>query len=382
MQHLIRILIAVAIGLALTTPLAAQDFNPPPDAGDNGEAAGTGNGNAEPDAGNVPEPATPTAAFDKLTLASGATADADLKGFEKGKLQVGSGFGDMNVAPGDLSGITLKDERTLYLKRSKRDEARKITVYSADGALMYRDGDGEGQAFNWDDVFMMKTDPIPSEKWSGSIAATFSLGRGNTEDISAGINASLKRETLIDTLEFTYEFGYTETGTDPTTVSRRYHLATIQYRFFLDDAFNLFAKDTFRHDLLAGLEYRNTLDLGASWVAIKESDETRTLRFDASINHTFEKNVGVEATNYVGATAALDFMQKLGDSLQLLFFASISFDFDVTENWISTLRLTVKNDLGEGFTLSVVAQIDYDNQPAPGFRPADYRLTAILGWSF
>ncbi len=68
--------------------------------------------------------------------------------------------------------------------------------------------------------------------------------------------------------------------------------------------------------------------------------------------------------------------------LVFMFFASITEDFDTTENWVGTMRATFKNDLGEGFTLSLVAQMDYDNLPAPGFRHTDFRLIAVLGWTF
>ncbi|MGE0435060.1 MAG: DUF481 domain-containing protein [Planctomycetota bacterium] len=330
-------------------------------------------------------PAPDSASFDKLQHGSGAHADAEFKGYEKGKLEFASGFGDLKVAPGDLASVELKAERKMYAKRSKKDAAREITVFSADGKLRYREAgeSGDGNAFNWDDFFMLKSDPIPSEKWSGSIAATLGMARGNTEDVSAGVMATLKRATLSDELTFTYEFGYTETGgTGAVAVSRRFHEGTATYRNFLTDTFNVFIKDTIRHDVIGGVDIRNVIDVGASLMALREVDDSMFLRFDLSSNFTLSEDVGASLTNYLGATFTVDFKATLLDALILLATSSLTLDFDTIDNWSSTSKLTLKNDLGEGFTLAIVAQYDYDNQPAAGFRASDFRLTAILGWAF
>lgn len=387
-------MLALVIALALMIPSPSVLAQDAPDngaaagndAGDDageaaGEAAGDDAGADTGDAGNVP---MASGDLDRIVMKNGEIHDGKISGIKGGNLLLASGEEGLNatlaVPPGNIQSVGMKGSRAMFVKEKKSVEARSIEIRStADGKLVYVDPDAPGEAvpleYGW---YLMSDSEIPSATWSFTLLANLTINRGNTNDTNAGLFASAVRESHFDRLRFEYEFGYSEISGGPfTIVSKRFHRGLIEYKYFLTDAFGLFARDEMRTDLIAGLQFRNVIDLGVSFKAVDQDDIK--LSFDLSGNFVYEDLTTNTGTTYAGIKAAMNYFLRLAEAITLDLYADISLNLDDTDDWLSTIRATIKNELAQGISVGLILENNYDNKPAAGFKNNDFRIIFNVG---
>lgn len=391
--RLLSLVVAPMFVLATAGVAVAQD-----DDGDNDQPAGAENG--EPDNGAVadapaadtgatttatpPDGERPASDHDRVILENQEVHDGRITGLRGGKLVLRSRSlgADILIPQDKLSRAWLHESRPMFVRERKDTDSREITLTSdAQGKLVWTEaGQAESSEldFGW---YMMRDERIPDAEWNGSLLGTLTVNRGNTNDVNAGFIAQISRTSHFDLLRFEYEFGYGEVSSSAFTfVSRRFHRGLVEYRLFLSDVFGLFARNEIRSDLLAGIQFRDVLDIGATFVATKSDD--LALSFDLSVNFTYEDRSGLEDIGYFGGRAAMYYFLRIAETITLDLFADISINFREIERWLSTIRATIANDFGQGFTLGVILENNYDNRPLAGLKNNDFRVVLNFGWVF
>ena len=82
---------------------------------------------------------------------------------------------------------------------------------------------------------------------------------------------------------------------------------------------------------------------------------------------------------YAGGVASATATWLPTDSITMALFMSINVSFDDTDNWNGLIRFTTAATLTEIFSAGVIAEMNYANQPAAGFKNTDFRLVATFG---
>lgn len=372
---------AAALLFALLTPNYALADGEAPAANDEAEVANDEGAASEDEVAHTEEePAADEARpFDRIVLANGEIHEGTFQGLKDGKYRLGTGgFGTVKAAPGDVSRIELREERTYYAKPTRLVGGRPIRMASRDGQLLWAPAGEEPAAFDPSEFFLVQRDEIPRAEWSATVQGTLTITRGNSETIGAGLLGQAVRKTHFDEITFEYEFGYQETGIgEANVVSERFHRGFVGYRNFISEMWGIFARNTARTNRIGGVEFWYFAEAGGSFrPAVGNGLE---LVFDVGLMLTYRDLIGEGGELYGGVLASGQATWDAGDNVKLSFLARFDMELGESENWNGLLRFTSNVTLTDAMSAGLLAELTYANQPAPGFNNTDFRLVATIG---
>jgi putative salt-induced outer membrane protein YdiY len=224
----------------------------------------------------------------------------------------------------------------------------------------------------------------PTNRWESVAAFGGTLTRGNSESFLATASVSTARKWLHDEVLLGTSAGYGETtdiNTDQTSKTTQFAKGYGQWNHLFPERLYAGPRVDALYDDVAGIDYRFTLSPLAGYYLVK--DPAVSLALEVGPSFIAEELVDEEPRQYWGFRVGDRFEYKLpGKRARLWQTASWVPQFDNVNNWVLTFQAGVAATMTKSLELRLVADDQYDNEPAPGRRSNDFKLTAQLGYKF
>jgi putative salt-induced outer membrane protein YdiY len=224
----------------------------------------------------------------------------------------------------------------------------------------------------------------PTNHWESVAAVGLGLTRGNSENFLVTASITTARKWSKDEMLLGASAGYgetTNTDTDDHTTTDQYVKGYAQWNHLITERFYAGLRLDGVYDEVAGIEYRFTVSPLAGYYIIKQP--RMFLAAEAGPSFVAEHLHGEEARQYLALRFAERFEYKFpGDRARFWENASWVPQIDDFNNWILTLQVGIAASITKALELRLVLDDQYDNEPAPGFKNNDLKLTAQLGYKF
>jgi putative salt-induced outer membrane protein YdiY len=278
----------------------------------------------------------------------------------------------------------------------------KIATFTTDEPLEVRTADGtsvRGQvsAVENDQLRLGENQSIPlssikqfnpsREEWTGSILATGSLARGNTntEDLGVDINAVLRRTAAPNndriTLDAAYNFGrQRDPATGDKTTTTDNWMAEGKYDRFWTDKLYGYVNLKLEHDRVAGLNYRLSPGIGLGYQWIETPDQH--FRTEAGFTYVYEDYISGDSDDHIALRLAYHYDRRLND--RVTFFHNLEYLPAIEDpgDYNLTADAGIRADLTESFFSELKLEWQRDSTPAPGADKNDLRYILGVGWKF
>ncbi len=217
----------------------------------------------------------------------------------------------------------------------------------------------------------------PAKGWDRSLALGVTLTSGNTDSSMFTGSVQGQRAWGKDDWRLGIEGAYGKTEGDLSTAKAR---AYEQYKRMLNERWYGTVVGDVVHDLLSDLSYRLTIGPGLGYFFIK-SDLTK-LSAEIGPSFVLEKLHGEGAETYCALRLGERFERKLNDSAKVWQSLEVLPQVDDWENFVALAEIGVEAALTKTFSVRLVAQDRYDNEPAPDKKRNDFALIGSLVYKF
>ena len=216
-------------------------------------------------------------------------------------------------------------------------------------------------------------DKEPPPLWDVQVGASFVGTSGNSDTASTGADFSAHRRWEVWKIDATATAVRT-TDHDTTTAER--YLGSIRADRTLDPRISFSTGEKAEHDRFAGIEYRNILDAGLSWVLVKDTAWTLDGVTSLAWNHE-TRTVGDNLDDPVGVFQLLSRIPfgTAGDTTQRVTFYP---DFRTSSAYRTEVELTAQAAMNSHLALKFAYLLRYSNAPVPGFEKTDNTTTASV----
>ncbi len=221
-------------------------------------------------------------------------------------------------------------------------------------------------------------------KWkvSGAIAGGIVVQSGNTDKQSFDFDARVEILKRPHRIGLFGDFNY-EKNNDVLTDDN--FLFNVNYDYFLNRKWFLFANDKFKRDKFADLTAQNAFGVGAGYQFWKS--EAKNLSFRLAPNYVFQGYGkgqsfldGDDSRSYPAAFWALDFdIWAYKRVVQFFHISTGLLSFQDGENWSILTRTGLRVPLVWRLFATVYYNYEYAGQPADGRKPDDGKLVTKLG---
>jgi hypothetical protein len=133
------------------------------------------------------------------------------------------------------------------------------------------------------------------------------------------------------------------------------------------------------HDNIADINYRFTVSPMAGYYFIKETNTFLSGEVGPSLVY---QQVGGETKTYAGLRIAERFEHKFGGGAKVWENVEWIPQVDNFDNWILNAEVGVSAPVYKALDVRLVAQDNYNNQPAAGHLKNDLKLLAGIGYRF
>ncbi|MEE9232393.1 MAG: DUF481 domain-containing protein [Nitrospirales bacterium] len=259
----------------------------------------------------------------------------------------------------------------------------KLVTTMEDIIMLQRENKTTTTLIHMTDVRSMRS--LASEgKWkvSGAIAGGIIVQSGNTDKQSIGFDARmqfLKRPHRIGLFtDFNYEKNDGELTDDNL-------LFNVNYDYFLNRKWFVFANDKFKRDKFADLTAQNAFGVGAGYQFWKS--EAKNLSFRLAPNYVFQGYGkgqsfldGDDSRSYPAAFWGIDFdIWAYKRVVQFFHINTGLLSFQDGENWSILTRTGIRVPLVWRLFATVYYNFEYAGQPADGRASDDGKLVTKLG---
>lgn len=212
--------------------------------------------------------------------------------------------------------------------------------------------------------------------WESTLSFGLTLTRGNSDTMLMDSALKSHRNDLTNEVTLSIEGTY---GEDHSVKNNESLHGIGQYNHLFTDRFYAYGRGDGFHDDIADLTYRFTLSPGIGYYFIKKKETT--LAVEAGPSCVLEKLDG-SRENYAAARLAERFQKKWDDHARLWENVEFLPQFDKGNNFLVNAEIGVETPLSKRLSLSVVAQDNYINVPAPGRERNDLKLISGLTYKF
>ncbi len=212
--------------------------------------------------------------------------------------------------------------------------------------------------------------------WESTLSFGLTLTRGNSDTMLMDSAIKSHRNNLTNEVTLSIEGTY---GEDHSVKNNESLHGIGQYNHLFSDRFYGYARGDGFHDAIADLTYRFTLSPGVGYYFLKEKETT--LAVEAGPSCVLEKLDG-SRENYAAARVAERFERKIDDHARIWENVEFLPQFDQGNNFLMNAEVGVETPLTKRLSLSVVAQDNYINLPAPGRLRNDLKLISGLIYKF
>jgi putative salt-induced outer membrane protein YdiY len=281
-------------------------------------------------------------------------------------------------------------------------EMDKVQTFTTDEPLEVRTSDGQtirGQVrgLENDQLQLADNQVVPmvavkqfnpaKEEWSGSVLATGSISRGNTdtEDLGVDIQAQLRRTALPNndrtTLAGEYNFGrQKDPATGDKTTSTDNWMAEGKYDRFWNPKLYGYVNMKVEHDRIADLNYRLSpgIGLGYQWI------ETPDMHFqtEAGFAYVYEDYISSGNDDHVALRLAYHFDKRLNERLSVFHNLEYLPAIEDPGDYNLTTDAGIRADLTQAFFTEFKLEWKRDSTPAPDADKNDLSYILGVGWRF
>jgi putative salt-induced outer membrane protein YdiY len=214
--------------------------------------------------------------------------------------------------------------------------------------------------------------------WSGRATLGVTDTTGNTETRDAYVDAMLRATAKAWRWTTNGRAKYSENSGQQTAGS---WLVGTRYDWLFGERQYLYARATAQRDTFSGIELRWTAGAGYGY-KIFESDRTN-LEVRAGLDHVSTQNTVPPDESYLAFGWGVNFdYWIIQDKLQFFHndegFSAISSSEGVVVRAETGLRAPIVDDL----TANLQVNLDYNSDPAPGFKSTDRTWIVGLGYKF
>jgi hypothetical protein len=226
--------------------------------------------------------------------------------------------------------------------------------------------------------------PKPKAVWKSSVAAGLTMTSGNSETTLGTATAGTSRKTDHNEWSLGVDGAYGKSKvsgqTETTTTAELLHGFT-QYNQLFTERFFGFGRVEGRHDGVADLKYRVSLNLGAGYYFIKNTNTD--LCAEASPGYVFQQQNN-ETTRYAALRVGEKFHQALSDHARLWQTAECAPQVDNFNNYIVNAELGIEADLTRDKKLALRSYVtdSFNNEPAPNRKQNDLTWVTTIAYNF
>jgi putative salt-induced outer membrane protein len=217
----------------------------------------------------------------------------------------------------------------------------------------------------------------PPPLWDVQVGASFVGTSGNSDTSSVGADFAAHRRGLIWQIESTATA--VSVSTDDAKTAERY-LGQVQAKRKLTPIIGLTAGEKAERDRFAGIDFRNIVNGGLSWILAHSDAWTLDGLTALGWNHE-SVTFGPSRDDLIGVLQLLSRVPfgKAGDTTQRFTYYP---DFTQSSAYRTEAEITAQAAMNARLALKIGYLLRYSNDPVPGFKKTDNTTTAsvVLRW--
>ncbi len=224
--------------------------------------------------------------------------------------------------------------------------------------------------------------PPTTNQWHTTAAVAVTLTRGNSDTFLATLSLDSKRKWDKNEVALGAAGGYGENTVNAVNSTTTEFLNGFgQYNRLVTERFYGGLRVDGAYDGIAGVEYRFKISPLAGYYLVKNAK--MTLAVEAGPSAIFEHLKGTDARSYWAARVGERFEYKLTPTTKLWQSVDYIPEFENwSENYLINGEAGIDTAITKHWSLRVVFQDMYANQPAPGRKANDIRLLAGTAFKF
>jgi len=321
---------------------------------------------------------------DKVILENGDTLTGTVEKMMDGKLSFKTDYaGVIEIQMGKIKQIITDNPVEVHLTNGEVVKGKVEPV--EEGKLAVEPSPDRG-ATTVEIQSIASINPPPKElpKWHGSIAAGGYLQSGNTDRAGGSFSAEAVRRTENDRFKFRYLFNYAQENGETTA---RNNYGNIAYDYFFTKKFFGFVGIELLNDKFSDTKLRTFVGPGIGYQLW--DDPVKSLLFDAGVSYFNWDRYQGQDTSGISARLGFDFRYNIFKWLSFtdryVFYPTIG--SGGIYFWRNEAALNVPlgeiPSLGGGrWSLKLGNILDYNSDPAPGFKRLDVQWIGALQPSF
>lgn len=315
---------------------------------------------------------------DTVIVENGDRLTGKIKAMESGKLTIKTEYSEIKLPWEQVKSLVTDAPIFVKLDGGTLLIGRAVNARSA-GNLRIINGELGAMSLPLASVREIRLHPKPPVDVHGHLNVAARTTQGNSKTGSYHGDGEVTARTIKSRylLGFAANFGKDENG-----ISQQNSLGYVRYDYFLTDQWFLNSNFSVLHDRFRDLNLRTTIGLGAGYQFFET--ESLKLSVESGINYINEdfRNAGDDGR--AAGRWALNYEQGFFDGgLTVFHYDEILVGIDaLTKDILATLRNGLRFPLFMSFVGTVQVNINFDNNPAPGFKKADFAYLLGVGYEF
>ena len=320
---------------------------------------------------------------DKVILENGDTLTGTIEKMTEGKLTFKTDYaGIIEIQMGKVKQIITDNPVAVHLTSGEVVKGKVKPV--EEGKLEVEPSpDREATTVEMQKIVSINPPPKELRKWHGNIAAGGYLQSGNTDRAGASFSAELLRKTELDRFKLRYIFNYAE---EDGNVNTRNNYGEIKYDYFFTKKLFGYVDVELLNDEFNDTKLKTFVGPGIGYQLW--DDPVKFLLFEAGVSYFNWDRYDGPDTDGVSARLGFDFRYNIFKWLN--FTDRFVFYPTIGEGGLYFLRneAALNIPLGEipflkgRWSLKFSNIIDYNSDPAPGYKKTDVQWIGALQFSF
>jgi putative salt-induced outer membrane protein YdiY len=222
-----------------------------------------------------------------------------------------------------------------------------------------------------------QTPPAPPKAREGKaeFALVSTTGNAASQTIGAAGEVTLRPPSWVVALKINFVRHEAEDVVSAKSLASLERLSRV-----LTTRLQVFGQHAYLRDLFAGVENRNVVDGGLSYLLVQAG--RNTLFADAGLGYLNEQRTTAQRLSTPIGTAGTRYKLQLSETSDLTDDVVASFDFDEDGTWRLNHTIALTARIAAIFSLKLSNQLRFVDEPVPGFERTDSLTSAALVMGF
>jgi putative salt-induced outer membrane protein YdiY len=315
---------------------------------------------------------------DEVTLTNGDVITGQILTLKEGKLTIKTPYNEsLEIAWGSVK--TLRSEAPVEVVLSDGTRLKGTLQVSDQGTLQVVT-ESAGPVTLGEMALITDINPpvVPAVTYDGNIEAAASHLTGNTDTTSGKLAALFVARSKRQRFTLRGRWNYAE---NDNVVSAREAGGSVKYDFFAMEKLYVYANALFDYNPFKDLNLRSTFGGGLGYQFFE--DARKKLGAELGVSYVDENFRTAPDDSYTGGRWSINFDYWLiQDKIDLFHYQEGYFSLEDLKNMNLHTEQGLRFAVLKNFYTTFQANVDYDNQPSPGFEKTDTTLLFGLGYNF